>query len=143
MNTILNIKDDVTWYKGAHKITAGASFEAQMALNTYMRNGTGSYRFASLSDFLGKKKPIEFAFDWGYDGDEYPSAKVRFNQIGAYAQDEWNVNDKLKLTAGIRFDTIMFNEDDVMTNKIMPWKTLPSVIFFNPLIMIVIPASVF
>jgi len=117
VNTILNIKDDVTWYKGAHKITAGASFEAQMALNTYMRNGTGSYRFASLSDFLGKKKPIEFAFDWGYDGDEYPSAKVRFNQIGAYAQDEWNVNDKLKLTAGIRFDTIMFNEDDVMTNN--------------------------
>ena len=116
-NTVLNLKDDVTWYAGDHKVTAGVSFEAQMALNTYMRNGTGSFLFASLSDFYSGKAPIEMAFDWGFDGDEYPSAKVRFNQLGAYAQDEWNVNDKLKLTYGLRVDNISFNNDDVMTNN--------------------------
>ena len=116
-NTILNVKDDVTWYAGDHKITAGLSFEAQMALNTYMRNGTGMFRFASLSDFYAGNAPIEMAFDWGFDGEEYPSAKVRFAQIGAYAQDEWSVNDKLKLTYGLRVDNLSFNNADVMTNN--------------------------
>ena len=116
-NTVLNVKDDITWYKGDHKVTAGASYEGQMALNTYMRNGTGSFRFASLSDFLAGKAPIEMAYDWGFDGDEYPSAMVRFKQLGLYAQDEWNVSEKFKLTYGVRFDTIMFNNDDVLTNN--------------------------
>lgn len=116
-NTILNIKDDITYYRGTHKITAGASFEAQMALNTYMRNGTGTFRFASMSDFMSGAAPIEMALDWGFDGEEYPSAKVRFNQIGVYGQDEWSVSDRLKLTYGIRFDNISFNNDDIMTNN--------------------------
>ena len=116
-NTILNIKDDVTWYAGSHKVTAGASYEAQMALNTYMRNGTGMFRFASLSDFYNGNRPVEMAFDWGFDGEEYPSAKVRFAQIGAYAQDEWSVNDNLKFTYGLRVDNLSFNNDDIMTNN--------------------------
>ena len=116
-NTTLNIKDDVTYYMGDHKITAGVSFESQMALNAYMRNGTGSYRFASLSDFYAGKAPIEMAFDWGFDGEEEPAARVHFYQIGLYAQDEWNVNDQLKLTYGVRFDNLSFDESDVMTNN--------------------------
>lgn len=116
-NTILNIKDDITWYIGYHKITAGVSYESQMAINTYMRNGTGMYRFASLSDFYAGKAPVEMAFDWGYNGDEYPSAKVRFAQIGAYAQDEWTISDRFKLTYGFRIDNISFNNDDILTNN--------------------------
>ena len=116
-NTVLNIKDDITWYAGSHKVMGGISFESQMALNTYMRNGTGMYRFASLSDFYAGNAPVEMAFDWGYNGVEDPSAKVRFNQLGLYVQDEWNVNDYLKLTAGLRFDTLLFNNADVMTNN--------------------------
>ena len=116
-NTVLNVKDDITWYLGSHKITAGASVEAQMALNTYMRNGTGMFRFASMSDFMSGKAPVEMALDWGFDGDEYPSAKVRFAQVGAYAQDEWAVSDRFKLTAGLRVDNLSFNNNDVMTNN--------------------------
>ena len=116
-NTVLNIKDDVTMYFGSHKVMAGATVEAQMALNTYMRNGTGMFRFASMSDFMSGNAPIEMAFDWGFDGDEYPSAKVRFAQIGAYVQDEWAVNDRFKLTAGLRLDNLSFNNADVLTNN--------------------------
>ena len=116
-NTVLNVKDDVTMYLGAHKVTAGANVEAQMALNTYMRNGTGMFRFASMSDFMAGNAPIEMAFDWGFNRDENPSAKVRFAQIGAYVQDEWTVNDRFKLTAGLRLDNLSFNNKDVMTNN--------------------------
>ena len=116
-NTVLNIKDDITYYMGAHKITAGVSYEAQMALNTYMRNGTGMFQFASLSDFYAGNAPVAMAFDWGFDGDEYPSAKVRFAQIGFYLQDEYNVSDKLKVNYGLRADNLSFNNDDIMTNN--------------------------
>ena len=38
-NTVWNIKDDVTYYLGKHKIIAGLNYEHQMADNAYMRNG--------------------------------------------------------------------------------------------------------
>lgn len=56
-NTIWNIKDDVTFYMGAHKITAGLNYEHQMADNQYMRNGTGYYRYKSLDDFFQGATP--------------------------------------------------------------------------------------
>ena len=117
LNNVFTVKDDLTWYKGAHKLMAGVSFESQVAVNTYMRNGTGMYQFASLSDFYGGNAPVAMAFDWGYDGEEEPSASVRFKQLGLYVQDEWNAGDRLKITAGLRFDTLLFDEEDVMTNN--------------------------
>jgi len=63
-NTVLNAKDDITWYKGNHKITAGISFEYQMADNSYMRNGTGYYRYHSLDDFLTGAAPETVALTY-------------------------------------------------------------------------------
>ena len=40
-NVVWNVKDDITYYTGKHKLTAGVSYEHQMADNQYMRNGTG------------------------------------------------------------------------------------------------------
>lgn len=116
-NKTITAKDDLTYYAGNHKLMGGVSYEFQEALNCYMRNGTGMYRYASLSDFYAKKAPVEMAFDWGYDGEEEPSATVRFSQVGAYFQDEWTPSNNFKLTAGVRFDTIIFNNDDIMTNN--------------------------
>ena len=46
-NTVWNIKDDVTYYTGNHKIMVGLNYEHQMADNQYLRNGTGYYRLNS------------------------------------------------------------------------------------------------
>ncbi len=116
-NNTLTIKDDITYYMGDHKFTAGLSFESQMANNSYMRNGTGYYRYKSLDDFLTGAAPETVAITYGYDGETNPAAQVRFNQAGLYLQDEWTPNEKLKLTAGVRFDALMFNNDDVMRNN--------------------------
>jgi len=116
-NKTLTVKDDITWYKGSHKITGGVSYEHQMALNTYMRNGTGMFRYDSMSSFMNGDAPVAMAFDWGYNGKDDPSAAVRFAQLGAYIQDEWKPFDNLKVNAGLRFDTIVFNNNDVMTNN--------------------------
>ena len=126
-NTVWNLRDDVTWYQGTHKVMGGISFEHQMADNMYMRNGTGYYRF-NITDAmysggvldaskLFNSNPEIVALTYGYGGETEPAARVQFNKLGIYAQDEWNVNDKLKLTYGLRIDGLFFNNKDLMTNQ--------------------------
>lgn len=116
-NTVWNMKDDVTYYLGQHKIIGGLSFEHQMADNSYMRNGTGYYRYNSLDDFLNGAAPQVVCLTYGYNGESNPAARVQFNKLGFYAQDEWQVNPKFKLTYGLRFDGLFFNNGDLMTNN--------------------------
>ena len=115
-NTVANIKDDLTYYAGDHKLTAGVSFEYQMADNQYMRNGSGYYRYNSVSDFLAGATPEIVNLTYGYDGEQKPAARVQFYKAGIYGQDEWNVNENFKLTAGLRLDGLFFNNNDLMTN---------------------------
>ena len=116
-NTNINIKDDLTYYAGNHKFTAGVNYEYQMADNSYMRNGTGYYRYRSLEDFLTGAAPEVVCLTYGYDGEANPAARVRFHKAGIYGQDEWNVNDNFKLTAGLRLDGLFFDNQDLMTNQ--------------------------
>ena len=116
-NTNINIKDDLTYYAGNHKFTAGVNYEYQMADNSYMRNGTGYYRYRSLDDFLTGAAPEVVCLTYGYDGEANPAARVRFHKAGVYGQDEWNVNDKLKVTAGLRVDGLFFDNQDLVRNN--------------------------
>lgn len=116
-NKITTVTDNFTWYAGNHKVTAGINFEHQMANNSYMRNGTGYYRYRSMDDFINGAAPETVGLTYGYNGNTHPAAEVKFNQWGLYLQDEWNVLDNLKLTGGIRFDDIVFNDDDLMRNN--------------------------
>ena len=127
-NTIANVKDDVTWYKGSHKVTAGINYEYQMADNQYMRNGTGYYRYKSVEDFLSGAIPQVVCLTYGYDGEQYPAARVQFHKAGVYAQDDWNVTDRFKLTYGLRIDGLFFDNSDLMTNnKILTLDYFPKV----------------
>ena len=116
-NTVANVKDDITYYIGTHKITAGASYEYQMADNSYMRNGTGYYRYDSMSNFMNGAVPETVCLTYGYDGEDAPAARVRFHKVGVYAQDEWNPNDKFMLSYGVRLDGLFFSNKDIMTNN--------------------------
>ncbi|MBP5339304.1 MAG: TonB-dependent receptor [Prevotella sp.] len=125
-NTIWNVKDDVTYYMATHKITAGVSFEHQMSDNMYMRNGLGYYRFKITDDMYvgGNLNPAAIfastpeivALTYGYNGEDEPASRVRFNRLGFYLQDDWNVADNLKVTAGLRLDGLSFDNADLMTN---------------------------
>jgi len=116
-NNVLNIKDDLTYYLANHTITAGISYEHQMADNMYMRNGSGYYRYNNLSEFLSDGTPSVVCLTYGYDGEQEPASRVTFNQLGFYAQDDWKVTNNFKLTYGLRFDGLFFNNSDLMTNN--------------------------
>lgn len=116
-NTIWNIKDDLTWYAGTHKVTFGASFEHQMADNAYMRNGTGYYRYNSVDDFISGAAPEVVCLTYGYGGETDPAARVTFNKAGLYVQDDWSVSERFKLNYGLRLDGLFFDNADLMTNN--------------------------
>ena len=125
-NTVANVKDDLTWYAGRHKVTAGVSFEYQMADNQYMRNGSGYYRYNITDDMYRDGKldaaalfasiPEVVNITYGYDGEKAPAARVQFYKAGIYAQDEWSPSDNFKLTAGLRVDGLFFDNKDLLTN---------------------------
>ena len=116
-NTVANVRDDITFFGGNHKVTAGVSYEYQMADNAYMRNGTGYYRYGSVDEFMKGSVPEVVCLTYGYDGETNPAARVQFNKAGLYAQDEWNLTENFKLTAGIRLDGLFFNNKDLATNQ--------------------------
>ncbi|MGC1632741.1 MAG: carboxypeptidase regulatory-like domain-containing protein [Gelidibacter sp.] len=115
-NNTFTVTDNLTYYLDNHKVTGGLSFEHQLANNSYMRNGTGYYRYASLDDFLDQAAPTDFALTYGYNGEKNPTAEVSFNQFGAYLQDDWDVNPNFKLSYGIRADYLKY-EDNILRNN--------------------------
>ena len=115
-NKVHTVTDNFTLYLGTHKLTAGASFEHQFADNSYIREGTGQYRFRDINEFLSGMAPEAVNFTYGFNGNDSPTSAVRFNQYGIYLQDEWNVVPNLKLTYGVRFDDLVFDEQDVERN---------------------------
>jgi len=115
-NKIFNVADNFTYYAGDHKITAGVNYEHMFADNSYIRNGTGYYRFASVEDFVNGNLPLSFCVQYNYDNAP-ETARINYDQFAAYAQDEWNVNDNFKLNYGVRFDTIVYDNGDLITNN--------------------------
>ena len=115
-NNTLTVTDNLTYYLDNHTITGGLSFEHQLANNSYMRNGTGYYRYASVDDFINQAAPRDFALTYGYNGEKNPTAEVAFNQFGVYLQDDWNVNPNFKLSYGIRADYLKY-EDNILRNN--------------------------
>ena len=116
-NNTVNAKDELTYFVGKHKLTAGVSYEYQMADNSYMRGGTGYYRYKSIEDFKNQAAPDVVSVTYGYDGEQNPAARVQYHKAGVYLQDEWEPFERLKVTAGIRLDEMIFDNNDIMMNK--------------------------
>ena len=116
-NSVFSAADNATFYLGAHKLTAGLSWERQNAQNSYMRNGTGYYRFATIEDFINGALPMSAAFTVGANGVEAPVGQITYNKFSAYAQDEWNITKRFKLTYGVRADLMVYDNSQLMTNK--------------------------
>jgi hypothetical protein len=118
-NNVINIKDDFTYYVGGHKLTVGLAYEYQMADNSYLRNGTGYYRYNSLDDFLSGATPETVNFTYGYENlmRDNPASRVMYHKASLYAQDDWDVTDRFKLTLGLRIDDFFFDNSNIIRNQ--------------------------
>lgn len=115
-NTVINVKDDLSFHLEDHTIIAGLSFENQQVANCYMRNGSMYYRYNSLNDFLTKAAPESFALTYPFGGADTYYDKLAYSQLSLYLQDNWNVTPNLKLDYGIRVDGVFFRKQDFHRN---------------------------
>lgn len=114
-NTTFSFTDNLTYNFNKHSITGGIAFDRLWFRNSYIREGTSYYRYASVDDFINGASPIGFGITYGYNGEDAPGAEATFGLGSVYAQDEWSVIPKLKVTYGIRLE-LPFYFDDMVDN---------------------------
>ena len=101
----VTLTDEVNIVKGINNITAGVQFEYDLTKNGYMQGGLGYYVYNSWDDFVNDRTPLAFAITHPNNdslSQEYPS--FSYMQTSLYVQDELNIADNFKLTAGLRFE---------------------------------------
>jgi len=118
-NTTINFIDNLTYYAGKHTILAGVSYEQMYFGNSFLRYGTSYYRFNSVDDFINGATPAAYAYTYSLlPGGKLPVADLTFGQGSAYLQDDFAVNNKLKLTAGVRVDLPVYPVDPIENKAI-------------------------
>ena len=127
---IFTITNNFNWFRGKHTLTIGTHNEFYDIGNLFIARNFGTYEYGSLDDFLQSvcaagsgssagcatygPNPVPVApdvYQRGYslvdniagDGTSAIGAFKAY-QLGLYVQDEYQVNEQLRVTAGIRVD---------------------------------------
>jgi hypothetical protein len=107
---ILEVTNNFSYFAGDHILTVGTHNEFFSFRNLFIRSFFGYYVFNSLADLdAGTVADYQRAFSRD-PNDPKKSAEFSVAQFGFYAQDEWTVSSRLKLTFGIRVDIPTFPE---------------------------------
>jgi outer membrane receptor protein involved in Fe transport len=99
--------DDLSWVKGNHTFRFGYDFRRD-DVNDYdsQQNEAGTYSLY-MSDFANGYMTAGKNSDGSNFTQQLTNNKTAYlalYNIGVYAQDEWQIKPRLKITAGIRFD---------------------------------------
>lgn len=100
--------DEANFTLGIHRLLAGVQFETNEAYNGYQQGGSGYYVFSSWNDFTTGQKPAAYAITFPRYGTSPFEAKMKYQQLSFYLQDQVNVSEKLRLTGGLRFELPMY-----------------------------------
>lgn len=123
----LHFTNNLTKYIGKHTIIGGVNFEMFKSNNLFYSASNGVYIYKSLAQFYGAANefinnggvPVATTafpadrFQLRYSalpGGETPYQVLKSNKLDLYLQDEYIVNEKLKVTAGIRASMIDFKD---------------------------------
>ncbi len=118
---VFTITNNFNIYRGKHTITLGTHNEFISFYNLFIRQNFGFYDYDSPADFYNNDAPGFYTRSYSLVDDitgDGSAAAAEFNamQLGFYVQDEFQVNDKLTLTAGIRLDVPIITSDPEVAN---------------------------
>ena len=152
--TVLQFSNNMTYTKANHTYTVGFSFEQfefDNSFNLGVYGGTFGYNldagpdrnFASVQEFLDNAQPggmidglIQGAIgtNQAKGSDGWALAETNVGQLAFYLQDEWDVNDKFKLTYGVRFDKPLFFDTADRAQDVIDGTTdyFPNTPYINP-----------
>lgn len=129
LNTdVIQFQDNFTKYLNKHTITAGINFQQYKFENTFTPRYYGNFAFNSLSDFYksangdttgGLVSIRQYQLTYSALSDKgLPTATTKVNYPGIYIQDEYNVNKRFKLTAGVRVDIPIYGNTALNNSKV-------------------------
>jgi len=120
INDVYTVTDNFSYFAGKHTLTAGVNYEYQKVGNGFMPGSQGYYTFGSLDDFINNRAPKQFAITYSLipDQDAVISANLKVGQLGAYAQDEININNNFRLTFGLRVDKPVYPEQPLANTAV-------------------------
>ncbi len=119
------LQNNFTIFGENHSLTFGASAERYESENVFFPGSQSAYVYNSLADFYADANdyianpnrttsPVtlrRFQVRWSnIPGQEKPIQPLEVFYAGVYGQDEWQVNDDLKITFGIRLDAPFFGD---------------------------------
>ncbi|MGJ1443968.1 TonB-dependent receptor [Sphingobacterium siyangense] len=116
---VYTLSNNLTWYKGLHTLTFGTHNEFYKMYNAYTQNSNGAFVFSDskagdINPATGKaytaienfERGLANSMNYSYSNTDDPRQGAQFDaiQLGFYAQDEFQMQDNLKITAGVRVD---------------------------------------
>jgi outer membrane receptor protein involved in Fe transport len=116
-------QNNLTVYAGHHELTFGAAAERYRSENVFFPGSQSVYVYNTLADFLtdvnaynattpATRSPVTLRrFQVRYNnipGQDEPLQPLRVITASAYAQDQWTVSPRVKLTYGLRIDVPSF-----------------------------------
>jgi len=112
---VLQLTNNLNFYKGDHTYTIGFSFEKFQFDNSFNLVSYGFDLFGSVdindfnaNDYVDTIAAAQATFASNNANDSWALAETNVGQLAFYVQDEWNITEDFKLTYGIRADKPLF-----------------------------------
>lgn len=112
---IFEITDNFTFPWNEHRVTVGMRHEFYKIVNVFTESSYGVYEFESL-DSLEAGNPNRYRVSTDLGGGII--ADFGAARYGFYAQDFWQVNERLSLTAGLRADIPVVNDNPAFNQQV-------------------------
>jgi hypothetical protein len=103
------IRDDVSWTKGAHQIKIGGSWALYKKKQQLFGTTQGAFTFEGNNQSYTGNSFADFLLGTTSSYSELAVQDIRTwpnHSWGAYVQDNWRVNNRLTLNLGLRWDGI-------------------------------------